>query len=130
MNLTLTDPLELKEGQIAELRSHEIPALKAQIAARQGELIQRRWSINNEIASLDDLSLALEKRYWELLDGVGSLEHVTVAEVAEKLKLTKSYVYELVRTGRIAATIVGAHKRIRHEDAESFIREHQNGVDR
>jgi excisionase family DNA binding protein len=53
---------------------------------------------------------------------------LTVPEVAKKLKLAKSYVYELVRCGRLPALRFGKYRRITPSALERFIAQHEGGI--
>lgn len=51
---------------------------------------------------------------------------LTPEQVAERLQVQKSWVYQAARTGAIRAVHVGRWVRFRHEDVEAFIE--QGGV--
>jgi excisionase family DNA binding protein len=46
---------------------------------------------------------------------------LTIAEVAQRLGLARSYVYELVRTKQLPAVRVGRHVRVKVSEVERFI---------
>lgn len=50
-------------------------------------------------------------------------ELLTVAEVAEMLRVSTMTVYRLIRTGEMPAVRVGRSYRVRHDDLERYLEE-------
>ena len=46
---------------------------------------------------------------------------LTVSEIAERLAMSPSYVYQLIQTHELSAVIMGSSKRVRLEDVDSYI---------
>jgi excisionase family DNA binding protein len=49
---------------------------------------------------------------------------LTVAELAEQLRVSNMTVYRLVQSGRLPATRVGRSYRIREEDVDRYLAQH------
>jgi excisionase family DNA binding protein len=92
-----------------QLETAEIPAALAQLSAAAGELAARLLAA----------SPAAQPEQERLL---------TVAEAAVRLKLTKGYVYELIKNGNIAVIRAGKHIRIERTALEAFIASSSNGA--
>lgn len=45
----------------------------------------------------------------------------TVEEAAERLRLSRAKVFQLIRDGLLPSVLVGRSRRIRHDDMQSFV---------
>ena len=48
-------------------------------------------------------------------------------EVAQRLGISRSFVYQLMKTGEILTVHIGRNRRVKHSDLERFISENTHG---
>ena len=136
MNTPVPTIDELREdpGRLDALRSDQIPLLISQSLARHMELATRRGKLDDELAAIESIKLALEARYWSRLHGVGSLKYVTVKQLAEKTTFSTGQLYEEIRTKKLRALETRKHPNARPsykvsvDDFNQWAMEHKNGA--
>ena len=55
------------------------------------------------------------------------IQLLKASEVAEKLNISKAFVYKLMNQGVLPSVKIGYSKRVRQEDLQRFIRENHTG---
>ena len=93
------------------LELEDVPVLMAEINTLISALMARNWDRRKTDPNSSDLSQLL-----------------TVEEVADKLRLTKQYVYELTRTGQLPCVRKGKYVRVCLSDLLAWIDKHRDGV--
>jgi excisionase family DNA binding protein len=115
LNMRLEDIIDHPE-QAKEIPLEAVPPLLAQMAAAQCALAARLCA-----KPAEDANLALAENGDRL---------ITVDDAAEKLKLTKQYVYGLLKSGDIPSAKFGKYVRIRASDLNAWIEKHiENPID-
>ena len=61
------------------------------------------------------------------ITNLSPIQLLKASEVAEKLNISKAFVYKLMNQGVLPSVKIGYSKRVRQEDLQRFIRENHTG---
>lgn len=102
--------------RVGEVPPESIPALMTELAAVQARLVA-------QLLNAEDVG----RRNGDENDAERLF---AIADVADRLRLTKAYVYELIRQGRLPAVRIGKYLRVRAADLSRWIEEQLGQVDK